>query len=107
MTRLKRHPQAYSAQDRLRISPPPKKRIFALTQNRDIYLYTLDVRGRPCLKPPRCARLAVGAARQTAGCDRTPVHCGNRFTRGILDHRSEEHTSELQSRQYLVCRLLL
>src|SRR3712207_7472054 len=26
----------------------------------------------------------------------------------ILDsHRSEEHTSELQSRQYLVCRLLL
>src|SRR3712207_8288936 len=25
----------------------------------------------------------------------------------ILLHRSEEHTSELQSRQYLVCRLLL
>src|SRR3712207_7404249 len=25
----------------------------------------------------------------------------------ILDQRSEEHTSELQSRQYLVCRLLL
>src|SRR3712207_8982460 len=24
-----------------------------------------------------------------------------------LKHRSEEHTSELQSRQYLVCRLLL
>src|SRR3712207_9266794 len=24
---------------------------------------------------------------------------------GELDHRSEEHTSELQSRQYLVCRL--
>src|SRR3712207_7618514 len=26
---------------------------------------------------------------------------------GIHDSRSEEHTSELQSRQYLVCRLLL
>src|SRR3712207_8090116 len=26
--------------------------------------------------------------------------------RGLV-HRSEEHTSELQSRQYLVCRLLL
>src|SRR3712207_6909728 len=26
---------------------------------------------------------------------------------GILRRRSEEHTSELQSRQYLVCRLLL
>src|SRR3712207_8410778 len=25
----------------------------------------------------------------------------------LLDVRSEEHTSELQSRQYLVCRLLL
>src|SRR3712207_7161025 len=27
--------------------------------------------------------------------------------RGVLLKRSEEHTSELQSRQYLVCRLLL
>src|SRR3712207_8567961 len=27
--------------------------------------------------------------------------------RRILEGRSEEHTSELQSRQYLVCRLLL
>src|SRR3712207_7013809 len=27
--------------------------------------------------------------------------------RDELDSRSEEHTSELQSRQYLVCRLLL
>src|SRR3712207_7857227 len=27
--------------------------------------------------------------------------------RGVLSRRSEEHTSELQSRQYLVCRLLL
>src|SRR3712207_8150558 len=26
---------------------------------------------------------------------------------GVAEHRSEEHTSELQSRQYLVCRLLL
>src|SRR3712207_8256972 len=25
----------------------------------------------------------------------------------LIDRRSEEHTSELQSRQYLVCRLLL
>src|SRR3712207_8644434 len=27
--------------------------------------------------------------------------------RESVDYRSEEHTSELQSRQYLVCRLLL
>src|SRR3712207_6850677 len=31
----------------------------------------------------------------------------NAFHRGNLTTRSEEHTSELQSRQYLVCRLLL
>src|SRR5947209_13487155 len=30
-----------------------------------------------------------------------------RHPRRALDRRSEEHTSELQSRQYLVCRLLL
>src|SRR3712207_7113706 len=29
------------------------------------------------------------------------------FAEGLVDSRSEEHTSELQSRQYLVCRLLL
>src|SRR3712207_8587849 len=34
---------------------------------------------------------------------RPPAH--QRPRRGVL--RSEEHTSELQSRQYLVCRLLL
>src|SRR3712207_8565890 len=33
------------------------------------------------------------------GCERSCCQVGNR--------RSEEHTSELQSRQYLVCRLLL
>src|SRR3712207_7441190 len=31
----------------------------------------------------------------------------NRFVCSISSYRSEEHTSELQSRQYLVCRLLL
>src|SRR3712207_9507240 len=34
--------------------------------------------------------------------DRHPLVGG-----GEAAHRSEEHTSELQSRQYLVCRLLL
>src|SRR3712207_7804590 len=34
------------------------------------------------------------------------VHVGRERARR-LDERSEEHTSELQSRQYLVCRLLL
>src|SRR3712207_8985623 len=29
------------------------------------------------------------------------------YKKVMSNHRSEEHTSELQSRQYLVCRLLL
>src|SRR3712207_7714786 len=32
---------------------------------------------------------------------------GTVFRRALEEGRSEEHTSELQSRQYLVCRLLL
>src|SRR3712207_9000065 len=32
---------------------------------------------------------------------------GEARTGSVLEARSEEHTSELQSRQYLVCRLLL
>src|SRR3712207_8583723 len=35
----------------------------------------------------------------------SPQRCRLRFPR--VRRRSEEHTSELQSRQYLVCRLLL
>src|SRR5258707_3417214 len=35
------------------------------------------------------------------------IHGPRRAQAGTYDARSEEHTSELQSRQYLVCRLLL
>src|SRR3712207_9026489 len=37
----------------------------------------------------------------------TPDGASGDLVTGFLDGRSEEHTSELQSRQYLVCRLLL
>src|SRR3712207_7030657 len=36
-----------------------------------------------------------------------PTDSGGRAIRTGRQNRSEEHTSELQSRQYLVCRLLL
>src|SRR3712207_8554787 len=45
---------------------------------------------------PRLEQLAARGARARADRRRPP-----------RVHRSEEHTSELQSRQYLVCRLLL
>src|SRR5258707_11814132 len=43
---------------------------------------------------------------QPIGCD-DDRSAGDRDRRGNDKRRSEEHTSELQSRQYLVCRLLL
>src|SRR3712207_8154852 len=44
------------------------------------------------------------ASRPHAGGDGC---CADRRVRRTIARRSEEHTSELQSRQYLVCRLLL
>src|SRR3712207_8828813 len=45
------------------------------------------------------------------GFERAVRRLQDGHARGLVDaarlHRSEEHTSELQSRQYLVCRLLL
>src|SRR3712207_7407724 len=43
--------------------------------------------------------------REKQTSDRTEPRAA--LPRGAGDRRSEEHTSELQSRQYLVCRLLL
>src|SRR3712207_9428101 len=37
----------------------------------------------------------------------TVITRGMGMANGVVRGRSEEHTSELQSRQYLVCRLLL
>src|SRR3712207_8542107 len=54
------------------------------------------------------ARRQIGMARD-AGVnliDTADVYSGG-MSEEIVGQRSEEHTSELQSRQYLVCRLLL
>src|SRR3712207_5764095 len=50
------------------------------------------------------------AEAERAGAEPDPWKAFETFLRGVVDadlhSRSEEHTSELQSRQYLVCRLL-
>src|SRR3712207_6856480 len=48
----------------------------------------------------------VGVRRQ-AVLEAEGQHGDSQFPRVLAAERSEEHTSELQSRQYLVCRLLL
>src|SRR3712207_8472856 len=50
---------------------------------------------RPCHASPQRAKVFFSPSVMQIG----------RLT--SMSHRSEEHTSELQSRQYLVCRLLL
>src|SRR3712207_7497209 len=73
------------------IRRPPRSTLFP---------YTTLFRSRPCPQPCRSAILPPGGgARPTYG---NPGGC-----RGYDNRRSEEHTFELQSRQYLVCRLLL
>src|SRR3712207_8050701 len=60
-----------------------------------------------------CTELADGCIEDTveygqAGAAQGVHACCQRWQgRQLLLSRSEEHTSELQSRQYLVCRLLL
>src|SRR3712207_7391770 len=56
------------------------------------YAAKLDTRGR-----------FLGMGIGGHDCPRRRVSTG----KGMVERRSEEHTSELQSRQYLVCRLLL
>src|SRR3712207_7393095 len=66
----------------------------------------------PAAKPRRVARGVDGSASpglvMTGGpiCREASPGTSGR-TGGYAYARSEEHTSELQSRQYLVCRLLL
>src|SRR3712207_7031609 len=92
------------------IRPPPRSTLFPYTT-----LFR-SIRAAPVLAEQ--ARPAVPAGREHA--ERDPVAHRQRQAarvrrdtlaeRGDLAHalvRSEEHTSELQSRQYLVCRLLL
>src|SRR3712207_8593317 len=55
----------------------------------------------PAIRENLLRQLAIGVSRDALGVVLEHRHA---LHRGL---RSEEHTSELQSRQYLVCRLLL
>src|SRR3712207_8618471 len=82
------------------IRRPPRSTLFP---------YTTLFRSDACR---RCRRLPGVASRRAE--DRHGLHERPGRARvlhlppeRVVDERSEEHTSELQSRQYLVCRLLL
>src|SRR3712207_8181928 len=71
-------------------------------------IYTLSLHDALPISPPRAARSDARSATARCGSRRTRRSGSTRSTaRAASPARSEEHTSELQSRQYLVCRLLL
>src|SRR3712207_7901401 len=82
------------------IRRPPRSTLFPYTT-----LFRSETRSQTSLVGHRQTRSweTIGAANQTTHRDGRIVN-RNSERKGS---RSEEHTSELQSRQYLVCRLLL
>src|SRR3712207_7681493 len=84
----------------LMIRRPPRSTLFP---------YTTLFRSRGCA--PSCTRPSTGRPpTPTPGRPAPPWPprtVARRARRCSPPERSEEHTSELQSRQYLVCRLLL
>src|SRR3712207_7331270 len=93
------------------IRRPPRSTLFPYTT-----LFRSGGEGRAL--PPRRTRLrhlpallhaadAGGSGEGAGDLSRRGVRAAAAQERGGQAERSEEHTSELQSRQYLVCRLLL
>src|SRR3712207_7673082 len=90
------------------IRRPPRSTLFPYTTLfRSVILRERDL--REIKERQRILRIELDDLIETLFC----VRCLARLVLGnaaIVDQhrvRSEEHTSELQSRQYLVCRLLL
>src|SRR3712207_7962117 len=92
------------------IRRPPRSTLFPYTT----LFRSLSARPHPVLRPVEAHHLLgaldghVGdAARDGEAFSIVGARPPQRPSVPSEDRRSEEHTSELQSRQYLVCRLLL
>src|SRR5947209_12680514 len=91
--------------------PLPTSTLFPYTtlfrsQGHSLAVRIDDPHGGVSVRLGECARWDLHTGRRgqldAASDSRSQLHTVRR-----IDDRSEEHTSELQSRQYLVCRLLL
>src|SRR3712207_6849309 len=86
------------------IRRPPRSTLFPYTTLfRSIVDIGEAIGRRP--QPDRAGASEGVVLRARTGC--RPAPCDHRRVAVLPWSRSEEHTSELQSRQYLVCRLLL
>src|SRR3712207_7344300 len=86
------------------IRRPPRSTLFPYTTLfRSPTTFTCSCRSRISrTAPARSGPSCVDPAYERSGLPLEATYFGT-----LLKSRSEEHTSELQSRQYLVCRLLL
>src|SRR3712207_7445242 len=92
----------------LMIRRPPRSTLFPYTT---LFRSVLPATFRKSLRPGRLkpAKRKICTAKGLSFS--VSIQCGRvdhfRGMKLVICWRSEEHTSELQSRQYLVCRLLL
>src|SRR3712207_8632912 len=89
------------------IRRPPRSTLFPYTtlfRSRSLVRVTVTVNGASVEGEVEPRTLLVDFIRDDLGLTGTNIGCD---TSQCGACRSEEHTSELQSRQYLVCRLLL
>src|SRR5260370_10525661 len=83
------------------IRRPPRSTLFPYTT---LFRSLSCLRGHPrprASNPPRCARILSARRKPPSEAKRPKQQAAS------TKHRSEEHTSELQSHLNLVCRLLL
>src|SRR3712207_7476675 len=90
----------------LMIRRPPRSTLFPYTT---LFRSKSPKPSNPTLPPPVTpANPPEDSASEASEQENTPPEpVSGRHIYGDFIKRSEEHTSELQSRQYLVCRLLL
>src|SRR3712207_8307731 len=90
------------------IRRPPRSTLFPYTT---LFRSLVPAAHVPAVRARRAGprRPHAGRARPLDAAERRPraLRERQRLLQPGLRRRSEEHTSELQSRQYLVCRLLL
>src|SRR3712207_7009101 len=88
------------------IRRPPRSTLFPYTTLFRSFRARAGGGGRPRVGGQQVGRVQVDEQPGGPQAVEERGHCG-RVVPGVGGLRSEEHTSELQSRQYLVCRLLL
>src|SRR3712207_8010711 len=91
----------------LMIRRPPRSTLFPYTT---LFRSSTSATRRPTTSTPRrstASRTWHPACRPPSAWPAASCRPTRGGTRSCRPARSEEHTSELQSRQYLVCRLLL